>query len=222
MAKFFKKLYTQQKELIDDDFPELDNDKIGENLGLKIITHLKNAPNGITFKTTGYKHPNGEEVDGTVEPEIKFSSLDLTVRGKLQTSNKYEATVSLNDKLIKGSTVFVTGKAELGTKPKESVEFGFDYLNKEYATFNLKFISPISFKTEDLEIYTAGVGYFQGSSLGGDVQFKPVGGDGVEVSKANGYFQYDNSGFSTALFGKYDKKKRNNQSRSWTLPQSTR
>jgi len=207
MAKFFKKLYTSQKELIDDDFPELDNEKIGDNLGLKLITHLKNPSNGFTFKTTGFKHPNGDEVDGTLESEIKCSNYDLTLKGKFQTSNKYEATLSLNDKLVKGSTLFVTGRAELGSKPKETVELGFDYLNKEYATFNLKFISPFSFKTEDLEIYTAGVGYFQGVHVGGDVQFKPVGGDGIEVSKSNGYLQYDNSGYSTALFGKYDKKK---------------
>jgi len=127
------------------------------------------------------------------------------LKGKIQTSNKYEGTVSLSDKLGKGSTLFVTGKTELGPKPKESIEFGFDYLSKDLGSVNLKFISPISFESKDIEFYGAGVGYYQGASLGVDVQtnLSPF-----NVTKSNGYLQYDNSNYSVGLFGKLDNKKK--------------
>jgi len=205
MARFFKKLYSLQKETLDDDFPEDEKDKEGPNLGLKIITTLKHEK-GVTIKATGFKHPNGNEVEGTLEPEIKLNK-DVTLRGKIQTSNKYEATISLNDKLAVGSTLFATGKCEFGTTSKQSVEVGLDYLNKDYGSVNLKLMSPISFDYKDLEIYGAGTVYNKGFGLsaGVDAQMKPKGND---LSKANGYVQYDNSNLSFALFGKYDAKKR--------------
>jgi len=203
MARFFKKLYTLQKETIDDDFPELEDDKIGDHLGFKVVTTLKDSC--FNFKTTGFKHPNGSDVEGTLEPEIKISDYDLTIKGKFQTSNKYEATLSLGDKIVKGTTFFVTGKAEVTDKPKESFELGFDFISKEIGSVNLKFITPRSFDTDELEFYGAGVGYYQGVSVGGDVQLKAT--NPKDVSKANGYLQFDNSITSSALFVKYDKKK---------------
>jgi len=159
----------------------------------------------VNVKSTGYKHPNGEEVDGTLEPEYKIADYDLTLKGKLQTSNRYEGTVSLNDKLVKGSTLFLTGKAELGSKPKQSIEAGFDYLNKDFASLNLKFISPTSFNMEDVEIYAAGTSHAQGISGGADIQFKPTV---QEISKWNVFAQYDDSDNSIGVFGKFDKEKK--------------
>jgi len=196
MARFFKKLYTQQKENIDDDFPELDDDKIGDHLGFKVITNLKKDV--YSFKSTAFKHPNGSDVEGTLEPEIKIQDYDVVVKGKIQTSNKYETTVSLNDKIVKGTTFFITGKVEVSNK--ETVELGFDYLNKEMGSLNLKVISPYPFDSELIELYCAGVGYYQGVSIGGDVQFKP---STREVSKANGYVQFDNNEMSAAGFVKF-------------------
>jgi len=69
----------------------------------------------------------------------------------------------------------------------------------------LKLISPPSFDTKDIEFYGATVGYYQGCSLGGDVQLKVV--TPAQVSKWNGYLQYDNPNYSSAFFGKHDKKK---------------
>jgi len=202
MSKFFKNLYKVQKETIDDDFPELEEDKIGENLGFKVVTNLKNE--SVSFKTTGFKHPNGSDVEGTLEPELRLKDYDVTLKGKFQTSNKFESTISLNDKLVKGSTLFVTGKAEVTDKPKQTLELGFDYMNKDFGSFNLKLISPPTFDPKDIELYTAGVGQYQGVSVGVDVQLHP---SSKVVSKSNGYIQYDDKDFSFALFGKYDKKK---------------
>jgi len=210
MARFFKKLYTQQKETVDDDFPELGKDKVGDNLGLKLISNFKSE--SFTFKATGFKHPNGKQVEGTLEPEVKLSKA-LTLKGKFITTNKFEETLSIDgDKVLKGSTFFLTGKGDLSdsTDPKHSFEVGFDYLNKEFGSLNLKFISPVSLDSKNFELYSAFVGYYQGVSLGGDVQLYPARGG--EVSKANGYLQYDNSkgkDFSTALFGKYESKGEN-------------
>jgi hypothetical protein len=202
MSRFFKNLYKQQKETIDDDFPELEDDKVGDNLGFKVVTNLKN--DCVTFKTTGFKHPNGSDVEGTLEPELRLKDYDLVLKGKFQTSNKFESTLSLNDKLVKGATLFVTGKAEVTDKPKQSLEVGVDYINKDFGTFNLKVISPSTFDTKDIELYTAGVGHYEGVSVGVDVQLHP---SNRVVSKSNGYIQYDNTDYSFALFGKYDKKK---------------
>jgi len=209
MARFFKKLYQNQKDILTEDFPELEDDsKIGDHLGFKVITNLKK--DFMTFKTTGFKAPNGNDVEGTLEPELKFSEYDIILKGKIQTTNKYEATLSLNDKVVKGSTVFVTGRAEVGDKPKKTLEFGVDYLNKEYGSLNLKVITPHSFDTKDIELYAAFVGYYQGASIGGDVQLKVVAPEKeTPISKWNGYLQYDYSSnnYSSALFGKHDKKK---------------
>jgi len=204
MARFFKKLYTSVKETVDDDFPELGKDKVGENLGIKLITNYKSEY--FTFKATGHKHPNGTQVEGTLEPEVKLSKA-LTLKGKFITTNKCESTLSVNgDTVLKGSTFFATGKCDLSdpSDPKHSFEVGFDYLNKEFGSLNFKFISPISLDSKSFELYTAFVGYYQGVSVGGDVQLHPARGG--EVSKSNGYLQYDKQNFSTALFGKYEKK----------------
>jgi len=209
MARFFKKLYTLQKETLDDDYLELDKKKIGNNVGVKLITNLKCDCGNI--KTTGFKHPNGEEVDGTVEPEFKIKDYDLTVKGKLQTSNRFESTVSLNDYITKGTTFFLTGKCEvLAVGNKSSVEVGFDYLNKDYGSLNLKLISPTTFNTDDIELYAAGVASTQGISGGADVQLKPSSQD---VSKWNAYLQYDDADNSVAAFGKYEKKDKDNKTR---------
>jgi len=100
----------------------------------------------------------------------------------------------------------LTGKGDLsGSEAKHSLEFGFDFIQKEYASINLKFITPYPFETKYFELYTAAVGYYQGVSVGTEVQLFPSK-PGVEVSKATGYLQYDKQNFSTALFAKFERK----------------
>jgi len=155
-------------------------------------------------KVTAHKHPSARSVEGTIEPELKFE--DYTLKAKLQTSNKFEATLSAADKLTKGATAFITGKCELGPETsKNTVEVGVDYLNKEYGSVNLKFVTPITLETSSMELYGAFVGHTQGASIGADV-FAKVGSQ--EVTKSNGYVQYDDKEKSIAVWGKFDKKKR--------------
>jgi len=202
MARFFKKLYSSQKETIEDDFLELDDEKVGETLGVKFINTFKHSY-GSLVKVTAHKHPSARSVEGTIEPELKFE--DYTLKAKLQTSNKFEATLTAADKLTKGATAFITGKCELGPETsKNTVEVGVDYLNKEYGSVNLKFMAPTTLETSNMELYGAFVGHTQGASIGADVQAK-VGSQ--EVTKSNGYVQYDDKEKSIAVWGKFDKKK---------------
>jgi len=203
MARVFKKLYNLQKETLDDDFPELEDDKIGPNLGFKVIGTMKHV-HGSTIKATAYKHPSGNSVEGTLEPEFKFSDY-ITVKGKYQTNNKFETTLSLNDQLAKGSTIFATGKCELAPKgTKTSFELGVEYLNKEKLSANLKFITPSSFDSSKFELYGNFTGYYEGVSVGGEVKANISSQD---LSIGNGFIQYDNSDQSIALFRKYDLSK---------------
>jgi len=203
MARFFKKLYTLQKETLEDDFPETADDKLGANLALKVVSTLKR--DGCTLKSTGFKHANGKSVEGTFEPEFKFDDYNVALKGKFISSNKYETTVTLNDHLVKGASIFATGKCEIGENSKQSVDLGVDYINKEYAAVNVKVNSPVPhFDSENLDVYLAAVGYQQGVSLGGEVQVKPATKD---VSKWTAYAQYDDKERSGAIFGKFEKKK---------------
>jgi len=215
MARFFKKLYTLQKETLEDDFPETAEDKLGPNVALKVISTLK-RDDYCTIKSTGFKHADGGKgVEGTLEPEFKFSDYNAVLKGKFVSSNKYESTLTLNDHLVKGASVFVTGKCELGDKPKHSIDLGVDYLNKEYAAVNVKVTSPVPhFDTNDIDLYLAGVAHQQGVSLGGEVQVKPAR---KEVSKWTTYLQYDDSTRSGALFGKYEKNRKGVVSKKYGL-----
>jgi len=202
MARFFKKLYSSQKETIEDDFLELDDEKVGDTLGVKFINTFKHS-HGTLVKVTAHKHPSAKSVEGTIEPEIKCD--DYIVKAKLQTSNKFEATISAVDKLTKGATAFITGKCELGPETsKNTVDVGVDYLNKDYGSLNLKFSTPITLETSSMELYGAFVGHTQGASIGADVIAR-VGSQ--EVTKTNGYVQYDDKEKSIAVWGKFDKKK---------------
>jgi len=204
MARFFKKLYSLQKETLEDDFPETADDKLGPNLALKVISTLKRDDH-CTIKATGFKHANGKSVEGTLEPEFKFSEYNAALKGKLVSTNKYETTLTLNDHLAKGASIFVTGKCELGDKPKQSVDLGVDYLNKEYASVNVKVNSPVPhFDANELDFYLATVVHQQGFSIGGEVQVKPAR---KKVSKWTIYGQYDDKNRSGALFGKFEEKK---------------
>jgi len=214
MARFFKKLYTLQKETLEDDFPETAEDKLGPNVALKVISTLK-RDDCCSIKSTGFKHADGKSVEGTLEPEFKFSDYNVVLKGKFVSSNKYETTLTFNDHLVKGASVFVTGKCELGDKPKQSIDLGVDYLNKEYAAVNVKVTSPVPhFDTNDIDLYMAGVAYRQGVSVGGEVQVKPARKD---VSKWTTYLQYDDSTRSGALFGKYEKNKKGVVSKKYGL-----
>jgi len=202
MARFFKKLYTHVKETIEDDFIDpFDDKKVGQNVSLKIKSTLK-TESGALVKAEGSTHPNGNDVEGTLEPEFKFSDYDVTVKGKFQTNNTFEGSVLFNNYLVKGSTFFVTDK--LSDKGEKSVEAGVDYLSKEHGSLNIKVISPLDFNAEKVDLYAAFVGYYKGYSLGVDSKlnihsFKP--------SACNGYLEFVHDDLSLALFAKYEHKK---------------
>jgi len=166
MARLFKNLYQQVKETVEDDFIDpFDNKKVGNNVSLKIKSSLK-TPHGL-IKAEGSTHPNGTDVDGTIEPEFKFPDFDVVVKGKLQTNNNFEGTINFNNYLVNGSTFFETTK--MSESGETSLEAGVNYLNKELGSFNLKLSSPLAFKgLESLDFYGAFVGYRNGFSLGGD------------------------------------------------------
>jgi hypothetical protein len=201
MARLFKNLYQQVKETIEDDFIDpFDKKKIGNNVSLKIKSSLK-TPCGL-IKAEGSTHPNGSDVDGTIEPEFKFPDYDVVLKGKLQTNNNFEGTINFNNYLLKGTTWFETTK--LNESGDTSLEAGVNYLNKDYGSFNFKLSSPIAFKgLESLDLYTAFVGYKSGFSLGGDVKLALKN---FKSSACNAYLEYVKDDVSVALFGKYEKK----------------
>jgi len=184
------------KETIEDDFIDaFDTTKTGQNVSLKIKTSLK-TPTGL-IKAEGSTHPNGKDVDGTLEPEFKFNDYDVVVKGKLQTNNNFEGTLNFNNYLIKGSTFFGTGK--LNERGQSSLEAGVTYLNKEIGSLNLKVISPFTFKTSDIDIYGAFVGYKSGFSLGGDCKLKV---SPFNSSACNAYLEYVKDDVALAFFWK--------------------
>jgi len=201
MARFFKKLYSSIKETVDDDFVDFGEEKnVGDNVHLKVISTLKTS-SGVTIKTTGAALPDGKNVEGTLEPEFKIADYDLTLKGKLVTTNTFEGSLLLNDKLLQGSTLFATGKAE---GEKRTIEVGFDYLNKENGSLNLKFITPPTTEMKELDLYAAAVGHYNGTSLGGDVRLNLSSN---ELKLWDVYAEYDNKDVQIAGFAKYDKKK---------------
>jgi len=201
MARFFKKVYNSVKETVEDDFIDAsDEKKVGQNVSLKINANLK-TPNGVLLKASAFSHPNGKDVEGTLEPEFKFPDLDLTIKGKLITNNVFEGSVLLNDKIGKGSSVFVTGK--LDDKRQTSVEVGLDYINSTMGSCNLKLISPTTFDTDKMDFYGAGVAYWEGVSFALDTKLNISSRD---VSNMNGYLEYVSKDISVAAFGKYEKK----------------
>jgi hypothetical protein len=167
---------------------------------MKVISTLK-TPSGVTIKATGAGLPDGKHVEGTLEPEFKFADYDLTLKGKLVTTNSFEGSLLLNDKLLKGSTVFATGKVE---GEKRSIELGFDYLNKENGSLNLKVITPPTTEMKELDLYGAAVGCYKGFSLGGDAR---VNLNTQELKLWDAYVEYDKNDVQIAGFAKYDKKK---------------
>jgi len=202
MARFFKKLNTNVKETIEDDFIDpFDEKKLGENVSLKIKSTLK-TPSGWLIKAEGSTHANGNDVDGTLEPEYKFSDYDVTVKGKFQTNNTFEGTFMINNLLGSGSTFFFTDK--LNDKKEKSIETGIDYLSKDVGSLNIKVTSPLDFDTTKIDVYTALVGFYNGYSLGGDckVNLKNV----LQPLNGNAYLELNKNDVSVVLFGKYEDK----------------
>jgi len=200
MARFFKKIYTQVKETVEDDFIDaFDEKKVGPNVSVKVNTTLK-TPNGVLIKASGSSHANVYDVDGTLEPEFKLSDW-ITVKGKLQTNNAFEGSILFNDYLGKGSTLFLTDKYT--DKHEKFVEGGFDYLSKDVGSVNLKVITNSDFDFAKTEFYGAGVGFYNGFSLAGDCKLNV---SDFKLSSYNGYLEYVKGDLSVAVFGKYEKK----------------
>jgi len=200
VARFFKKINSQVKETVEDDFIDaFDEKKVGQNVSLKVNTTLK-TPNGVMIKASGSSHANGNEVDGTLEPEFKFNE-NFTLKGKLQTNNAFEGSFLINDYLGKGSTVFLTDK--LTDKKEKVVEGGFDYLSKDLGSLNLKLITNGEFDLEKTDFYGAAVAYKNGFSIAGDCKLNV---SDFKFSSYNGYVEYVKGDLSVAVFGKYEKK----------------
>jgi len=166
MANFYKKLYTKVKETLEDDFPDpnpklLSNDGLN-NIGIKFIDTLK-TPNGLKFKTTLKRDPNGN-LTGTLEPEIKFSSKNITFEGKISTDNKYEDSVSFTNYLVDGSKFSLKGLYEEGSMNGEA---GLEFKNENVA-FNASLSYPDS---GDIKVAAAAVYNSSGYSLGGDAEY---------------------------------------------------
>jgi len=188
------------KETIEDDFIDpFDDKKTGENVSLKVKSTFKTT-SGWLIKAEGATHANGNDVEGTLEPEYKFTDYDVTVKGKVQTNNTFEGSILFNN--ILGSTLFLTDK--LNDKNEKSIEAGIDYLSKDVGSVNVKVISPIEFDTTKIDIYTALVGFYNGYSLGGDckVNLKNV----LQPTAGNAYLEYNKKDVSVVLFGKYEDK----------------
>jgi len=163
-------------------------------------TTLK-TPSGWMIKAEGATHANGNDVEGTLEPEYKFPDYDVVLKGKLQTNNTFEGSLLFNNMLVKGSTLFFTDK--LSDKGEKSVEAGIDYLSKDVGSLNLKVISPLDFDTAKIDAYTAFVGFYKGFSLGGDCRLNVKN---FKASNCNAYLEYVKNDVAVAFFGKYETK----------------
>jgi len=123
-------------------------------------------------------------------------------KGKFPTSNEFETTVTANDKITKGLSVFVTGKCTIEpSSVKSSLEIGADYLHKDFGSVNLKLITPTSFDTDNMKVYGAATGTFNAGSIGFEGQIANSS-KGAKLEKWTGYIQHDIKGQSIALFGK--------------------
>jgi len=139
----------------------LSNDGLN-NIGIKFIDTLK-TPNGLKFKTTLKRDPNGN-LTGTLEPEIKFSSKNITFEGKISTDNKYEDSVSFTNYLVDGSKFSLKGLYEEGSMNGEA---GLEFKNENVA-FNASLSYPDS---GDIKVAAAAVYNSSGYSLGGDAEY---------------------------------------------------
>jgi len=199
-VRYFKKLYSNVKETIEDDFIDhTDEKKLGNNVALKLIANYK-SPAGVTVKATGSSAANGSEVEGILEPELKFSAQNISLKGKLQTNCALEGTVTLNDPIGKGSALFVTGKID--DKGVKTVEVGADYTQKDVGTLNVKATVP-EFDVNKADLYVAGVGVYNNVSIGGDVKVNTK----QELSLWDLNLEYNKNDLTFALFAKFDKKK---------------
>jgi len=188
------------KETVEDDFIDhTDEKKLGNNVALKLVSTYK-SPAGVTVKATGSSAANGTEVEGTLEPELKFNAQNITLKGKLQTNCALEGTVTLSDLVGKGSAVFVTGKID--DKGTKTVEVGLDYLQKDLGTVNVKATLP-ELDVNKADLYVAGVGVYNNISVGVDAKVNTK----QELSLWNLNFEYNHSDLTFAIFEKYDKKK---------------
>jgi hypothetical protein len=202
-VRYFKKLYTSIKETVEDDFIDgSDAKKTGDNVGLKFSTTLKNTTAGTLIKASANSASNGKDFEGTIEPEFKFQEYDLTLKGKFITDNTIEASILANDKLAKGSTIFLTGKID--NKLNSSVEVGLDYLEKGKGSLNLKVISPTDLDFEKVDIYGAAVGVYKNYSIGVDGKLNP---DSQSIANWNSFIEYNHQDLTFALFSKMDKDK---------------
>jgi len=200
-VRYFKKLYTNIKEHVEDDFIDhTDDKKLGNNVALKIVSTYKSP--SVTVKATGSSSPNGAEVEGTLEPEIKFSGQNISLKGKLQTNCALEGTVTVSDVLGKGSAFIVTEKID--DKSVKTLEVGLDFLQKDVATVNAKVTLP-ELDVNKADLYLAGVGVYEHFSVGGDVKVNAK----QELTLWDAHLEYNKNDITCASFAKFDKKKGN-------------
>jgi hypothetical protein len=191
MAVFYKKLNSSVKENLDDDYPNVDdyskNVKQGKDAFLnhyfvKVVNSFK-TENGLKVKATANRNPNGELV-GTLEPELKINSLDVTLSGKAATDRKFETTIARTDLFQKGTRLYLKDIIEDG---KFSFEGGFEYKESNFAVDG-KVTKPLG--DGDFKGVGSGVLHNSGISLGGDVEYIHNKG----FSKYSTKFQFENNG----------------------------
>jgi len=165
---FWKKLNNPLKEHLDDDYPNVDEyDKTVSNelnhVGVKVI-HAFRTQNGLKLKATVNRNPNGALV-GTLEPEFKINSWNVTMSGKFATDRKYESTVSVNDLLQKGTRLYLKDIVKEG---EPSFEGGFEFKQSDFAVDG-KVSKPL--EGGDYKGSIAGVVHQSGYHIGGEVEF---------------------------------------------------
>jgi len=154
----------------------------------------------VTVKATGTSAANGSEVEGTLEPEIKFPGQNISLKGKLQTNCALEGTATVSDLLGKGSALFVTGKVD--DKNVKTLEVGLDYTQTGVATVNAKVTVP-ELDLNKADLYLAGVALHEHYTVGGDVKVNSK----QEVTLWDVNFELNKQDITFAAFGKFDKKK---------------
>jgi hypothetical protein len=126
MATPFKDLGKAAKDLLTKNYPDPKN--VGNNLALGLSSKLK-ATEYVTVTTEAAKHPNGDDVSGSVETVFDCPEQKSKITLKLDTAQKYDVTFERRE-LVDGVTVELGGSfSEDSTVGKFNVGYKNDKVN---------------------------------------------------------------------------------------------
>eukprot|EP01130_Rhizamoeba_saxonica_P002251 TRINITY_DN12093_c0_g1_i1.p1 TRINITY_DN12093_c0_g1~~TRINITY_DN12093_c0_g1_i1.p1 ORF type:complete len:309 (+),score=79.42 TRINITY_DN12093_c0_g1_i1:60-986(+) len=191
MALLFKKLGDSVKGLLDNDYPNTNNN--GPDLGLD--SSIKLSSGDVTVKVSGHKNPDGE-TGASVDPEIKFPEKNATLSGSFTTENKFGVKLAVSDVGTDGLTLTLGGSAD---SKAYNASGNLEYKHAQ-ATLVATVDQKIAIEEKDensTDLYLAlNIQPQDGFSVGADAKYNLA----EAFSAVNGKIQYEGEGFNLNLF----------------------